>query len=103
MLRITVITQSELTVLKVEGKLAGPWVAELERCWQMVISGTHQERLLIDLTEVAFVDSAGKELIRKICGQGADVAVTGPLMTSIVNELRHKSGSEDGPVVEEAS
>lgn len=88
MLRITVLTRSDKTVLKVEGKLTGPWVGELQRCWGMALDGHPRERIVIDLTNVTFVDTAGKELIRDICNRGTELLATGPLMTSIVNEVR---------------
>ena len=33
MLRITVEEQNNSTSLRLEGKLTGDWVGELERCW----------------------------------------------------------------------
>ena len=33
MLRITVEEQDNATSLRLEGKLTGDWVGELERCW----------------------------------------------------------------------
>jgi anti-anti-sigma regulatory factor len=103
MLRITVITETERTVLKLEGKLGGPWVAELERCWRMAMHGCHNEPILIDLSDVSFVDSAGKELIRNMYGRGVELAVAGPLMTSIVSEIRAHSLRGQRPVMKEAS
>ena len=88
MLRITVMIEARRTVLKAEGKLAGPWVKELDHCWQLALKNARQEPIVIDLSDVAFVDRAGKALIGEMCANGAELVVTGPLMTSIVDEMR---------------
>ena len=88
MLRITVMTEERRTVVKVEGKLVGPWVGELRRCWTLAKDGRHNEPIHIDLTDVTFVDSLGKELIREMCLKGAELEVLGPLMSSMVDEMR---------------
>ncbi len=103
MLRITVITESKKTVLKVEGKLIGPWVRELERCWGLATDRNHQEPIQVDLTDVAFVDSVGKELIGKMCCKGADLLVAGPLMTSIVNEMHTEALQSQRNCIREVS
>jgi len=88
MLRITAITEKGRTVVKVEGKLVGPWVEELRRCWTLATDGSHNQPIQIDLTDVIFVDSLGKELIREMCFKGAELEVSGPLMCSMVDEMR---------------
>jgi anti-anti-sigma regulatory factor len=59
MLRI----ESHETTVRVTGRLAGPWVAELERA---LISRSESEDLVLDLTDVSFVDHAGVELLRTL-------------------------------------
>jgi hypothetical protein len=48
MLRITADLDSDPIVLKVEGKLKGPWVTELEHCWQSTRATCPGHRLHID-------------------------------------------------------
>ncbi len=38
MLRITVRQEPTTTTIELEGKLAGPWVEELERCWRTALA-----------------------------------------------------------------
>ena len=87
-MRITVMTKERKTVVRVEGKLVGPWVGELRRCWALASDSRHNEPIQIDLTDVTFVDSLGKELIREMCFKGAELEVSGPLMSSMVDEMR---------------
>jgi len=60
-IRITVQQESLVTRLFLEGKLSGPCVDELDKCWQTCPSS--EMALLVDLTNVSFVDEHGKELL----------------------------------------
>jgi hypothetical protein len=49
--------------VQLEGRLAGPWVRELEDCWHAIEAGRRSSILRFDLTGVTFIDAAGKELV----------------------------------------
>lgn len=89
MLKITTLTKTESTVLRLEGRLAGPWVQELERCWDSTVGTTTNHPLSVDLSAVTYVDSDGKDLLRKIHQQGGKLAASGCLTSCIVNEIMH--------------
>ena len=90
MLRITVQKGCGSATLKLEGKLAGPWVEELERVWR---SGSASEAVLVDLCDVSFVDASGKNLLAQMCHGEADFLADSPLMEQIVEEV---TGSAEG-------
>jgi hypothetical protein len=72
-----------------EGKLAGPWVKELELCWRST-GGTQQNYpVRVDLTSVAFIDEEGKELLKKMHGEGVELVATGCLNKCIVEGIMH--------------
>jgi hypothetical protein len=83
MLRITTQNHEMETKFIVEGRLAGPWVAELERCWQTAISAQPCPPIQVDLTAVSYVDAEGKELLTRMRRNGAEVLVTGLLNKAI--------------------
>ncbi|MEO6307603.1 MAG: STAS domain-containing protein [Nitrospiraceae bacterium] len=87
MLKITTLTKTESTVLRLEGRLAGPWVQELERCWGSTVGTTANHPLSVDLSAVTYVDSNGKDLLKKIHQQGAKLIASGCLTSCIVNEI----------------
>ena len=89
MLKITTLTNAESTALKLEGRLAGLWVQELERCWDSVVGTTITHPLTVDLSAVTYVDSDGKDLLKKIHKQGARLVASGCLTSCIVNEIVH--------------
>ena len=63
MLKITRRRVAGTVVFELAGRLAGPWVAELERFWR---SADAQERgaVCVDLSSVTFIDEGGQELLK---------------------------------------
>jgi outer membrane protein TolC len=87
MLRITSKIEEEhgSVTLKLEGKLAGPWVDEFERCWRLMVE--KRKKLIVELDGVTFIDSKGKCLLAKIHGQGAKLIGAGLMTKSIIEEI----------------
>ena len=74
-------------MVKLEGKLCGPWVEELQRFWSAT-PANHSAR--VDLEEVTYVDQKGRELLWQMEKQGASL-VRG---SEFINHLLH-----DGAIV----
>jgi outer membrane protein TolC/ABC-type transporter Mla MlaB component len=87
MLRITTSDIDEKVTLKLEGKLSGPWVEEFERCWQMSADIYRKKGLVVDLSGVTFVDSAGKKLLCSISHAGAQLVGSGLMPKSLIDEI----------------
>lgn len=87
MLKITVHNESSTTTLKIEGKLMGPWVKEMERCWRdlMPLDGAS---LLVDLSGVTFVDPDGEKLLKLMFQEGADFWAPGVMTRHIVETIK---------------
>jgi ABC-type transporter Mla MlaB component len=86
MLRITTQIDTQFLTFELEGKLAGPWVAELRDCWQCkVISRPSQVH--VDLRSVTFVDAAGKKLLTDMVQQGAKLLAHDCQMKAVVAEI----------------
>jgi hypothetical protein len=86
MLRVTVEYFDTHVTLKLEGKLKGSWVDELERCWQTLTSTVPNKPVRVELTSVGFVASEGRELIGKMAAAGAELIASGPMVKAIVDE-----------------
>ncbi len=85
MLRITSQLTDDEYVLKLEGCLVGPWVPELARCWHIA---TAQHRLVrVDLTDVRYVDKAGRELMTMMYRAGVRFVTAGFVMPELVREI----------------
>ena len=73
MLRITVHNDGGATRLKIEGRLMGAWVRELEGCWRQAVTAQPPPRILVELTDVSFVDEEGGELLKLMAASGVEL------------------------------
>jgi anti-anti-sigma regulatory factor len=95
MLKITVQNGAQPTTIKLEGKLSGPWVSELARAWEGVAGGRPEGALTVDLSEVTFIDSAGKKLLSSLVDSGAQLQAS-HLMTKYIVEQITKGCDKTG-------
>ena len=91
MLRIHAHQRDGGMTFTLEGRLIGPWVKELEKCWQDAISPEPQISILVNLAAVSFVDSEGKELLTRMRRRGVRLASSGVLMNAIVDEIEYEA------------
>ena len=71
MLRIEWDEASAPATLRLQGKLSGPWVEEVERVWATV--RTISSHPIVDLTEVTFIAAQGRQLLAAMLRQGAEL------------------------------
>lgn len=92
MFRITAQEESEVMRLRLQGRLVGPFVSELERVWQSLTSSSGSKRLCVDLCDVLYIDAAGRELLAEIYGKtGAEFVADTPLMKHFAQEVKRSS------------
>ena len=87
MLRITFHDNPESLTVQLEGRLAGPWVRELEECWQSTLARQVKPVLRVDLTGVTFIDAAGKSCLAAMHRQGAEFIAADVLTKGILAEI----------------
>jgi hypothetical protein len=87
MLRITVHDDIEAVRLKIEGRLMGAWVRELEGCWRQATATQPAPRVIVELADVSFVDEEGGELLKLMAASGAELVAVDMLMKAIVEEI----------------
>lgn len=68
-LKITTQDGNKEIEITLEGRVAGPWVAELNRVWVEIASQLENRTLSIDLRGVTYADLPGKQLLRQIYAQ----------------------------------
>ncbi len=68
MLRITAITSDKL-VVKLEGRLVGPWVKELKKT--LLRTNGRYQPLEIDVSDLTFADDKGERALRWLHRMGA--------------------------------
>jgi anti-anti-sigma regulatory factor len=98
MLRITINQSEQDAVIKLEGKVAGPWVAELSRTWKEQAPLLASRKLSLDLRDITYSDASGKQALREIYEQTGARLLTGTPMTRFLAEevmrgAAHTNGS----------
>lgn len=88
MLRITVATDEQGPVMRLEGRLAGSAIMEVERCWQSACAEHPEQTLRVDLRAVTFIDEKGKSFLKHAFLQGARFLSAGCLTRAYVEEIR---------------
>jgi hypothetical protein len=87
MIRITAQQESSITRLFLEGKLSGPCVNELDKCWQTCPSG--EVALLVDLTNVSFVDEQGKAQLARMHHKGIKLFSKSLMTKCLIEEIEN--------------
>jgi anti-anti-sigma regulatory factor len=100
MFRITLQEEPAGTTLRLEGRVVGPWVAELTRSWPALISSPGSRKLLIDLCGVTHVDRDGMRILAEIHETtGANFVADTPMTKYFAAEARR---DKKNPTREEA-
>jgi ABC-type transporter Mla MlaB component len=101
MLRITVHDSPLTLTLQLEGRLAGPWLRELEECWQSALASQPKPVLRVDLSGVMFINAAGQACLTAMHRQGAEFVAADCLTKAIVAEITQTPlpdcGLREGP------
>ena len=87
MLRISVEDEPQQVTLRLEGKLAGAWVKELEDSWREVGSTCTGRPLFIDLSAVEHVDQAGEYLLALVARRGVRLIASGVAMRDLCQKI----------------
>lgn len=80
MLRITVLESSKNAVtLRVEGRIAGPWVEELRHACN-VFTPSKQVQLFLEIADTSFADAAGIALLKELRDRGVGLMRATPFL-----------------------
>src|SRR5262249_61531333 len=75
MLKITTRTDPTEIILELEGNLAGPWVPELEGCWQETTKSERSGKVL--LCAGTCIDCKGRDSVAEMHSHGAELVARG--------------------------
>jgi hypothetical protein len=85
MLRITIEEKGKAVVLRLEGQLIGPWIADVEQCCKNVFATLGHRTVQVDLSAVSFVDDEGGALLSRMHNAGFRLESDG-LLRSMAGE-----------------
>ncbi|MFB3829365.1 MAG: TolC family protein [Bryobacteraceae bacterium] len=86
MLRITTQEVAGKITFRLEGKLAGPWVPELEQCW-LATAAAPGQGVVLDLAQVDFIDEAGRKLLARMHARGVRLLAKAPWIRAVVEQI----------------
>ena len=92
MLRISPIDSgNHHVILRLEGRVAGPWVAELRTACEKVLG--EGRALELNLAEVSYLDPAGVALLANVSERGVQLLSCSPF---IAEQLKTNAVQPDG-------
>ena len=90
-LRITINEKPDATTLRLDGRVVGPWVDELDRVWRSLAGGLGSKKFVVDLCGVSHVGLNGRQVLADIHkGTGADFLADTPMTKYFAAEARRK-------------
>jgi anti-anti-sigma regulatory factor len=96
MLRISIQETVEEVELKLEGRIAGPWAAELGRVWVETAPRLASRKLVLDLSSVTYADAGGTQLLSEIYAQTCAELLAGTLWTQSLAEQITRGNAQTG-------
>jgi anti-anti-sigma regulatory factor len=93
-LRITLNRNAQPALLKLDGKISGPWVHELERSWSEIRRSGSERALVVDLTDVTFIDAEGRKLLGSITRDGASLQSKSLMTRFIIEQIQQGSNGK---------
>ena len=89
-MKITIQESDKSIEITLEGRVTGPWVAELSRVWVETAPRLAKKTLSIDLRNVIYADAGGKQLLGDIYSQTrAKLIANSPWAQYLAQEIMH--------------
>jgi anti-anti-sigma regulatory factor len=79
--------QGDILTLVLEGRLAGPWVEELQATWHGLSANEH-DCVVINLADVTYIDAKGKALLARLWREGVELRASGCLTRCVIEEIK---------------
>ena len=90
MLRITIIEESMEQRWTLQGRLSGPWVAQLKSNWEKSHGQNGYRKCVVDVSGVTFVDLDGERVLAAMIKDGAEFIASGVYTKHILETLEKR-------------
>ena len=90
MLRISILDTPSQRRLLIEGKLIGPWAAELARVWRQATIDLHGRALIIDAKGLTAITEDGENVLLELMKEGASFRSSGVFTKQVLKRLARK-------------
>ena len=91
MLKITTFETGRGQELMIEGKLAEPWISELQLAWHRALQHGSGREVVVDLSNMTFIDPAGEAALMAMMDEGARLTAKGVYCEYVVQELMKRT------------
>jgi hypothetical protein len=93
-LRISFEEKPDAIVIKLEGRVAGPWATELGRLWEEKAHTIAKKELSLDLRGTTYADASGIKILRAIYSQTKAAILTDTPWTEYLAEEVTRKNSQ---------
>lgn len=90
MFKISIIEEGSRRRLMLEGRLAGPWTAEVESAWKTAHEHLEGRKLIVDLRNVTFISTDGEGTLFKLMRDGAKFSCRDVLTSHVLKQLARR-------------
>ena len=88
MLKITITDSSDQQLWSLEGRLVGPWAAELKSRWKEARHVGDERSRIVELIEVTSIDRNGEAVLAEIMNQGVEFIAGDVYTKHLLRNLR---------------
>jgi hypothetical protein len=96
MLKISIIEGHTERRLIVEGKLVGPWVAELRSACESVNADLLGRKLVIDMRHVTAISQEGENVLFELVQKGVKFRCQGVFTKHVLKQVARRANSSPG-------
>ena len=91
MLKISLIDSARQRRLVVEGKLVGPWAAELRNACQTARADLDGRELVVEMRHITTISQEGENVILELINEGTRFRCRGVFTKHVVKELTRRA------------
>lgn len=93
MFRATTESAVDRLLLRLEGRLTGAWVAELDASWRQAIAMRGDRAVIVDLCDLGAIDDAGRSLLIRMHRSGARFVASGCATRELASDIMREAQS----------
>ena len=87
MLKISILDTPSQCRLMIEGKLIGPWAAELARVWRQATADPNGRALIIDVKGLTAISEDGENVVLDLMKEGASFRSSGVFTKQVLKRM----------------
>jgi hypothetical protein len=91
MLKISLIENRTRCFLVLEGKLVGPWAAELRTACEKARADFHDRELVVEMKHITTISQEGENVILHLLNEGVKFRCRDLFMKHVFKQLAHRS------------